>query len=443
MATRSRAVSDPIAHRMRLCFLVDYRSPIARNWIAHFSSRHEVHVLSTFPVDAADRGLASFHVVPVAFGALATHPGARRYFAATASGPSRSGTRTVAHRVASVGASVVREILPWIAPLDVARYAGRVRAIVRDLAPDLVHAMRIPYEGMLGARALEGSEIPLMMSVWGNDFTLFASRYPLTGRATRRALARVDVLHTDCQRDLRLARRWGWDPRRPGIVLPGSGGVQPELFYPGPASQATRERWSVPAGRPVIFNPRGFRPGYVRTDVFFAAMERLLSENAGPIIMCAAMAGNPVAEDWRTRLGPRAGSVRLLPAVDRPTMAELFRLADITVSPSTHDGSPNTLLEGMACGAFPVAGNIESVREWIEDGRNGILCNPTRPDDLLHAVQRALADPARRERAARDNQVLIANRADYHTVMSTAERCYEAMITARSGAIALPHPQPI
>lgn len=54
-------------------------------------------------------------------------------------------------------------------------------------------------------------------------------------------------------------------------------------------------------------------------------------------------------------------------------MAELFRLSSVAVSPSLHDGTPNTLLEAMDCGCIIVTGDIESVREWINDGENGSL----------------------------------------------------------------------
>ena len=51
----------------------------------------------------------------------------------------------------------------------------------------------------------------------------------------------------------------------------------------------------------------------------------------------------------------------------------------MTVSPSTHDGTPNTLLEGMACGSFPIVGDLESLREWIEPGLTGSWWIPTTP----------------------------------------------------------------
>ena len=38
--------------------------------------------------------------------------------------------------------------------------------------------MRVPFEGMLAARALRGVSVPLVVSIWGNDFTLFAAGSP-------------------------------------------------------------------------------------------------------------------------------------------------------------------------------------------------------------------------------------------------------------------------
>lgn len=422
---------------MRLCFVVDYRSPIARNWINHFvETGHEVHVVSTFP-SAPDEALASLTVVPVAFGVLATRPTARRYFAASGqigSSSGGAGVGPIVGRAARRVAGIARELLPWIAPLDVGRFAGRLRRVIDHIQPDLVHAMRIPYEAMLAARALETREVPLVASVWGNDFTLFATRYPLTGRATRRALRRIDALHTDCERDHRLASAWGWSAARPAIVLPGSGGVQPDLFHPGEVSEAIRTRWNVPAGRPVVFNPRNFRPTYVRNDTFFAAVEQLMRERPEVIVMCVGMASNGIAEAWKESLGSRGDGVRLLPAVTRPEMADLFRLADVTVSPSTHDGTPNTLLEAMACGAFPVAGDIESIREWITHGENGLLCDPANPAELAAMMRRAVDERELRERAALRNRRLIAERASYPTVMAAAEQFYASLIERRTSA---------
>ncbi len=122
-------------------------------------------------------------------------------------------------------------------------------------------------------------------------------------------------------------------------------------------------------------------------------------------------------------------SVRLLPAVPHKEMARLFRLADITVSPSLHDGTPNSLLEAMACGCFPVAGDIESVREWIVDKENGLLCDATDRHSLGRALALSLDDRSLRDRAREYNVSLVAERAEYGKVMREAENFYHRVIS--------------
>ena len=134
-----------------------------------------------------------------------------------------------------------------------------------------------------------------------------------------------------------------------------------------------------------------------------------------------------MAERWVRRLAIQ-DNVRLLPPVSRERMADLFRLARVAVSPSLHDGTPNTLLEAMACGCFPVAGDIESVREWITDEANGLLCDPSNPDSLARAIIRALGDEPMRNDARQYNFQLIAERAEYNKSMRQAEEfCMEVV----------------
>jgi len=286
--------------------------------------------------------------------------------------------------------------------------------------------MRIPFEGMLAAEALLGQQTPLVVSVWGNDFTLHAQGSPLIGCLTKRTVMRANGLHPDCHRDLVLARQWGFTVDKPAVVLPSGGGIQIDLFSAGVAEQQWLDRLRIPVGASVVLNPRGIRE-YLRNDTFFRAIPIVLKSKPNVIFLGLAMQGEQGAEEWLERL-PIAHAVRLLPAVSRAEIAALFRLADITVSPSDHDGTPNTLLEGMACGAFPVAGNIESVREWLDDGINGLLCNQGSPESLAAAILRALNDHALRQQAAVHNQRLIAERADHQRVMAQAEAFYTKLI---------------
>jgi len=294
--------------------------------------------------------------------------------------------------------------------LTVSRASKRLHSFIERVHPDLVHAMRIPYEGMLAADAYAG--IPLLVSVWGNDFTLHASSTSLMDHYTRWTMSVADALHADCTRDIRLAKQWGFEPSKPTLVIPGNGGLRKDVFHP-PAT---------PVAEPVIFNPRGFR-AYVRNDVFFQAIPLVLAKSPEAKFICASMAGEPQALKWMDQLNI-GEAVELLPPLPHAQMADVFRRAQLVVSPSIHDGTPNSLLEGMACGCFPVAGNLDSIREWVTDRKNGLLTDPADPQKLADAILEGLENKTLREQAAGLNQKIITERAEYTFCMGQVEKFY-------------------
>ena len=377
---------------MRLLFVADGRSQTARNWIRHFAEDGaEVYLASTFEC-TLDFPVRELQYTPVAFSGLK-----RR------SGP--SATRGIGLR------SAIRH---YLGPLTIPRAAHRLRDFIERVRPDLVHAMRIPYEGMLAADAF--AEAPLVVSVWGNDFTRHASSGRLMRHYTRWTMQVANALHADCQRDIRLGRQWGFDPAKPTLVAPGNGGIRREVFFP-PVR---------PVDAPVVFNPRGFR-AYVRNDSFFRAIPLVLASRPETRFICAAMANEPQALAW-IREFDLEGVVELLPALPQGEMADVYRRAQLMVSPSLHDGTPNTLLEAMACGCLPVAGDLESIREWIRPGENGLLADASDARSLADAILQGLEDKDLRGRAAGLNQELIIERAEYSENMRRVEEFYAGLV---------------
>lgn len=384
---------------------------------------HDVQIISTYACTGDLMPGAKIYEVPIAFSQFAKvgHDGA----IGSANQPSLLKRGLASLRTGKMSHAIT-SARNWLSPIELNRHVERVRDLIARISPDIVSAMRIPFEGMLAMKSTP-DRIPLLISVWGNDFTLFANQNPLMADLTRQTMIRADALHCDCRRDLQMALRdWGFRPEKMATVLPGSGGIHASLFHPGAPAVSARSELAIPDGTPVVINPRGFR-SYVRNDLFFQAMPKILRRHPKAIFVCIGMQSNPVAEKWANEAGVKE-SVRLLPVVPRQEMGELFRLASVAVSPSLHDGTPNTLLETMACGCFPVAGDLDSVREWITDGVNGLLCDATDPDSLARAVIRALDDEKLREGAREINLRLIAERAEYDNVMRRAEEFYRNVI---------------
>ncbi len=405
---------------MRLCFVVDARSPIARNWISYFvRAGHDVHVISSHACQGQGVDGATLHEVPIGFGRVQRNRSHGR-------GSGRLGVVSAFRWLDQATNGCLRS---WLTPLDLLPHVSRVRRLCDLIAPDLVHAMRIPYEGIMAALSVRRR--PLLISCWGNDFTLF-TRTATDRLLTRRAMRRTDALHCDCEKDLGLARKWDFSPDKPSIVLPGAGGVDPGIFRPG-EPKLNGLSLPLPEGARVIINARGMRM-YVRNDAFFNSIPLVLRDEPRAFFLCPGMQGEPFAHKAVRSLGI-ADHVCLLPTVSRDTMAELFRLAEISVSPSTHDGTPNTLLEAMASACFPIAGDIESVREWINSEVNGLLCDPASSAALAASIARALRDEELRRRAAFHNINLIHQRARYSDVMAKAELFYRDIISRFSPQI--------
>ena len=79
-------------------------------------------------------------------------------------------------------------------------------------------------------------------------------------------------------------------------------------------------------------------------------------------------------------------------------------------------------------------GDIESLREWIEDGVNGFLVPPDNPDAVAAAILRAIDDTELRRSAAAKNHRMIEARADHSKVMPLAEKFYADVIAYRKEA---------
>jgi glycosyltransferase involved in cell wall biosynthesis len=408
---------------MHILLVADGRSPTTRGWVQGLAAlQHQVTLVSTYPCNRV-AGVSEQFLVPVAFGALAGSQ--------AAAGLKSARAPVGAKRMLGQARKLVLEMRYLLGPLTLPFFAPRLRAILQKTRPDIVHALRIPFEGMLAAAAQP--EVPLVVSIWGNDLTLHARGSAAMRRRSMRVLRRANGLLADAGRDLRLGQAYGFSPQRPMMVLPGAGGIDLLGMYRIRA-QATETLLAVlprelygPDRPPLVVNPRGFRPGSVRNDTFFEAIPLVRERDPNVMFICTGMAGQPDAlryvQRWKLQ-----DSVVLTPFLPQAQLWSLFQKADVNLSVSSHDGTPNSLLESMACGCFPVAGDVESIREWITPGVNGLLVEPGKSQSVAEAVLLALDQPTLRSAAAEANLEIIRSRAETGFVRSQMEVFYRRVI---------------
>lgn len=104
---------------------------------------------------------------------------------------------------------------------------------------------------------------------------------------------------------------------------------------------------------------------------------------------------SPEQEPELRRLAADSGCadrLEIRPWVDREGIADVYHEASVFVFPSV---CPETLgivgLESLACGVPVVASDVGGVREWLHEGKTGLLVPPKEPRALAAAVGKILA----------------------------------------------------
>lgn len=407
---------------MKILFLADGRSPTTRRYLDTVRSLgHTVHLVSSYPCDPIET-VESFDVLPIAFSNLSSSAKSRltRAQPLDAQQPANSLKAELIGRFRDTFLTFRYQLAPLTIPGSGRRFA----ALAKKINPDLIHALRIPYEGMTASYT--EPKIPLAVSIWGNDLTFHAHGSTGMAQLTRRTLLRAAGLAADTRRDIRLGREFGLSAEAPTVVVPGNGGIDiPKMRLVAEDDAPILNL--LPPNREIIINPRGFRPGSVRNDTFFQSIPAVVRQFPNVLFVCPAMANQAEARDWVNALKIER-NVLLLPTLTQQDLWALFHRAKISVSVSQHDGTPNSLLEAMTIGCFPIAGDIESLREWIVPGVNGMLVDPSSPDNLSTAILSALYNDRMRIEAAGLNRERIASDAEISLVRTRIETFYAQVI---------------
>jgi polysaccharide pyruvyl transferase CsaB len=158
--------------------------------------------------------------------------------------------------------------------------------------------------------------------------------------------------------------------------------VDTERFHP-PAERTQR--------KPLILIPRRAVP--IRgTELVGPILDRLPD---GCRVVWAGD-GSPPQLKMLRRIAARDARFELHAATFEE-MPDLYRSADICLIPSVgSEGQSLACLEAMASGCAVVATRVGGLPELVQDGVNGLICEPS-PDAIASAIRRLLQDPQLRQ----------------------------------------------
>ena len=110
-----------------------------------------------------------------------------------------------------------------------------------------------------------------------------------------------------------------------------------------------------------------------------------------------------------------------------PGSAELeaaFAAADVFVLPSVHEPFGIVALEAMARGIPLIASNVGGLPDFVKDGENGLLFDPSDPANLVRAFDRLVALPPERIEAMVSAARATADQFTWRSVIDRLMRLY-------------------
>lgn len=376
---------------MRVLLVADMRSPHSIGWARGLLEIGATPVVvSSRQLSASDRAALPAEIRQTivrepsdawsqARALVTTHPRALAAMRVAARGSSWMARGTTAQNQRSRPEGTGRLELPL--ELRIAHALGReIRDAAQEYRPDLIHALRIPFEGI--AMTAANPTAPTAISLWGQDLALQASSKPRLAKAAANALRTIRGLHADCQRDIELACEWGAPRDALQLVAAGNMGYDSAIFHPDATPQEPRT---------VVFCPRG-PASYVNFAGFLRVADRVTRARNDVVFMAARLEGVAVAESIRAA-SRHPDRIHLSGNLSQHEMAAIYQRSLIVASPSASDGTPNSVLEGMACGAVPLVGDIPPLYELLHEQLPESLFDPLDEDEMEHRVLDLLDAP--------------------------------------------------
>jgi glycosyltransferase involved in cell wall biosynthesis len=291
-------------------------------------------------------------------------------------------------RLEATGATLHR--VPALGNYD-PRILWRLVSTIREVKPDVVQCWLLQME-VLGGLASALTRTPWVFSERSSE-----EAYPASIKAWLRV--KMGLIATAIVSNSEGGERyWRAQGRRTLRCQIIRNGLPLEEIANAPT--ATAQEAESGAGEPLVLNAGRFGPEK-NLEAFVRAIGLVITRHPARVICCGEGPLRSHIEEMIDRSGLN-GRVRTIGYV--PNLWGLMKRANVTVSVSLFEGSPNVVLEAMACGCPLVVSDIAAHRELLDE-RAAILVHPGDAQQIADAIIEVLRDregAAKRARVAFD-----------------------------------------
>lgn len=292
----------------------------------------------------------------------------------------------------------------------------KLEQIIKEIQPDVIHSFEMQSCSYPILKTINKfPKLKWIYSCWGNDLYYY-QQYSSHFKKIKKVLFRVNFLHTDCERDYKLAKGLGFNGKYLGVIPGGTGYKTNDL-----------RRYKRPIKDRKIILIKGYQNLFGRGLNVIKAIEKLQIETKNFSIVIFGAHKDVIQYVEKNQL---PFQVYHRHELAQAQLMELMGKALIYIGNNISDGMPNTLLEAIVMGAFPIQSNPGGVtEEIIHHGVNGFLIeNPENVNEIKDLIILAITNQLLMEKAFGINRDVAEKKLDYEANKIKVVGMYENMI---------------
>jgi len=296
----------------------------------------------------------------------------------------------------------------------------RLVKILRQVNPNIVYL----HAQHQYSPAILLSHLPFILTSWGKEVLTLSHADPAwfcLAKATALKAKKVTV-DAKCLKNIWINMKV---PEEKIEVIPF--GVDTERFNPNIDGSDIRKKLNIDEEDEVVISTRPFYNHYNISCLIRAIPLVLLRHKNVKFIVKGS---GPLANHLKSSAEKLnvSSNIRFVGIVPYNEVSKYLSAADIYVSTCLIDSTSVSLLEAMACGLPPVVTDIPGNREWIENGKNGLLFPPRNPKTLADKLIRLIEDKRSRESFGKKCVKIVKDRAMWEECVSKMETIYESLL---------------
>ncbi|MFD1614957.1 glycosyltransferase family 4 protein [Gelatiniphilus marinus] len=252
--------------------------------------------------------------------------------------------------------------------------------------------------------------IKWIYSAWGNDL-YFYQTVPKYKNDIVKTLPRINYMFADCNRDLNLAKVLGFEGETLGS-FPGGGGYNLSDYNPYIKALNNRN----------IILIKGYEQRFGKCSVVLNAISKIIKNLTDYKVV--VFGADLELKQYLTK-HTISDKIQILDYMPHKKVLELMGKSIIYIGNSVSDGMPNTLLEAIIMGAFPIQSNPGgATAEIIKHQENGLLIGDAENTDLIQElILQAINSKKMIENAFNHNQKLKHN-LDFKVIQKQVLQAY-------------------